>query len=539
MPNHDCYCSMNIYPILTILLLPLMAATLLAQDEATGVVFHDTNQNGIFDTGETGIADVLVTNGREVVKTRKDGSYQLPVTDDTILFVIQPKGWKVPLNEFNLPRFHYIHKPKGSRPDLKYPGVAPTGPLPDSVNFPLTPGIQGNTFSFFAFGDPQPYSQRDVDYFRQDIVEQARTELEPVAGVTLGDIVGDDLNLFDAINEVIVQMNRPWWHVYGNHDMNMDARTQEEADETFERVYGPATYAFQIGDVVFIGLDNVLFPNPISDKFYLGGFTEKQLAFIENLLAHIPEDKLIVTMMHIPLYDEGWGDSFWDPHREAFFQLFKNHKHTLSLSAHTHTQNHHFFDHEEGHWPHINAPHHHYNVGTTSGSWWRGPLDERGIPTTPMRDGTPNGYAILHFKGNQYTYDYRVAHGPRDEVMSIYAPTAVPYNTEWSYALLSINFYNGSADAKVEFRVNGGNWWQARHKETVDPQYAYNRFARDQLSNPPPQKSLPYPELSSHIWTGRLPTDLEPGIQLIEVRVTDRFGRVFEDATTYRILPKP
>ena len=100
---------------------------------ATGTVFHDTNANGQLDSGEPPLADIRVSNGREIVRTDEKGRYRLPVTDDTIVFVIKPGGWQTPYDEFNRPRFYYIHKPNGSPADFKYAGVAPTGPLPASV----------------------------------------------------------------------------------------------------------------------------------------------------------------------------------------------------------------------------------------------------------------------------------------------------------------------------------------------------------------------------------------------------------------------
>jgi len=516
---------------------PFLTAHAVPDTLAKGRVFHDTNENRRFDAGEPGVADVLVSNGREVVKTDASGRYELMVSEDTILFVVQPKGWRVPVNELNLPRFFYIHKPHGSPAELEFPGVEPTGPLPESVDFPLYPSDVAEQFSIFAFGDPQPYSEQDVDYFRRDIVEEARQVKGPVAGVTLGDVVGDDLDLYEPLNAAVALMGLPWWNVYGNHDMNFDVEDPELADETFERVFGPATYAFQIGNVTFISMDNVLYPNHITESRYTGGFMDRQIEFVGNLLAHVPHDHLVVTLVHIPLYEEGGRDSFVDDHRKAFFALFKDHKYTLSLSAHTHTQNHVFFDHDHHHWPHLDVPHHHYNVGTTSGSWWRGPKDERGIPDTTMRDGTPNGYAILHFDDNEYIYDWKVAGKPEDYRMSLYAPRVVR-RAGWEYAFLAVNFFNGSAQAKVEYRVDEGDWREARHQDIPDPLYAYNRFKVDLSDEPIPvgEKSLPPPQNSSHIWTARLPTNLPAGEYTIEVRVTDRFERVFTDSTHYRIV---
>lgn len=81
---------------------------------ATGYVFYDANNNRQRDAGEQGLACVRVSNGREVVCTDENGLYQLPVTGDTILFVIKPQGWRTPLSKNLTPEFYYIHKPNGS-----------------------------------------------------------------------------------------------------------------------------------------------------------------------------------------------------------------------------------------------------------------------------------------------------------------------------------------------------------------------------------------------------------------------------------------
>ena len=47
----------------------------------------------------------------------------LEVSDDTILFVIKPRGFMTPVDENRLPKFYYIHKPHGSPEGLKYAGV--------------------------------------------------------------------------------------------------------------------------------------------------------------------------------------------------------------------------------------------------------------------------------------------------------------------------------------------------------------------------------------------------------------------------------
>ena len=57
-------------------------------------------------------------------------------------------------------------------------------------------------------------------------------------GVTLGDIMNDNLSLFSSLNRTVALIGIPWYNVIGNHDLNFEA-LDEHSDETFERIYGP------------------------------------------------------------------------------------------------------------------------------------------------------------------------------------------------------------------------------------------------------------------------------------------------------------
>src|SRR5262249_28511021 len=79
-----------------------------ATTKAKGVVFHDKNRNNSRDADEPGVENVRVSNGRVIVRTDTEGRYELPVDDDTTLFVIKPRDWMTPVNEFKLPQFYYV-----------------------------------------------------------------------------------------------------------------------------------------------------------------------------------------------------------------------------------------------------------------------------------------------------------------------------------------------------------------------------------------------------------------------------------------------
>ncbi len=328
------------------------------------------------DPDEKGLEGMRVSNGRDIVVTNSDGKYEIGIGDDSIVFVIKPRGWMTPVNSLKLPEFYYIHKPKGS-PESRFPGVMPTGPLPDSVDFPLTPQKEPDQFKALMFGDTQPRNVQEVEYMAHDIIEQIVEENAHDAsfGVTLGDIVFDDLSVFKPHNQAIAMIGIPWYNVIGNHDINQDAPNDKLSDETFESHFGPSYYSFDYGPVHFLALDDVEWIGASESQrgHYQGGLGKEQMEFIKNDLALIPKDQLVVLMMHVPLVNV--------EDRQELYRMIEERPFALSLSAHTHFVKHHFIDKEDG-WR-GKEPHHHIVNVTVCGSWWRGATDELGIPTLP------------------------------------------------------------------------------------------------------------------------------------------------------------
>ncbi len=521
--------------LLTFLLPTLFILSSFAQTAqfATGIVYHDLNRNGVRDKKEPGIPNVAVSNGKDVVLTDSKGAYRIETGDDTAIFVIKPGNYQYPLDERNFPEFYYIHKPNGS-PQLKYTGVQPTGALPATLDFALVAGSDSDEFSMIILSDPQPYSEDEIQYYLLSAVEELKSVQGHVFGITMGDIVGDRLDFFEQINVATSQIGLPWFHVIGNHDENLDAKDKRFADETYERVYGPATYAFNQGKVHFIVLDNIIYPNDLTKSWYTGGLTEDQFSFIENSLRYVPKDHLVVLFMHIPFYNGGdLGENFYVEHRNRLFSLLADRPYNFSLSGHMHSQLHYFFDETTG-WQQ-EKPHHHYTVGTTSGDWWSGELMENGVPEATMYDGTPQGYNILTFKGNQYTFDYKVIGEPADFRMRIYGPKVVPLKAYFRGEFY-VNFFQGGKNDVVEYKVNDGDWKKMRYVIDYDPYMCAIRQKWDAseqlLSGSRPSN----PVMCHHLWKARVPTDVLPGENVIIVRVRDIQGNEFFETYQYRAV---
>lgn len=496
---------------------------------AKGVVFNDLNQNGRLDGDEKGISGIKVSNGREIVVTGDNGDYELPVSDDSILFVIKPRNWATPLGDQNLPQFYYIHKPEGSPEKSRFKGVAPTGPLPESIHFALHRAEEPDQFKALLFGDPQPRNIQEVEYIQHDVIEQIVMEEGHDAsfGVTLGDIVFDDLALMEPLNQAIALIGLPWYNVIGNHDMNTDAPNDKLSDETFERIYGPSYYSFDYGPAHFLVLDDVVWNGAKDGKrgHYHAGLGDRQIEFIKNDLALIPEEQLVVLMMHIPL--PGMKD------RQELYRLIEKRPATVSISAHTHTMDHRFIGSEDG-WM-GDEPHHHIVNVTVGGSWWRGQKDERGIPHAMMSDGGPNGYSIMEFDGNEYSLSFRAAARPAHYQMSIFSDESVKAD-ELSGKQVSVNVFNGSIKSEVQMRIGGDSEWIPMKRITaVDPYFSMVKEREDAVK----EKNwieLPGPGRTPHQWTAQLPLDLPAGTHLIEVKAT-RGKQVVTGNRILRILP--
>ncbi len=495
---------------------------------AKGVVYLDANANRQFDAGDKPLADVRVSNGRDVVRTSAEGKYELAVDNDDILFVIKPKGYRTPLSEDNLPRFYYIHKPAGS-PDLKFKGVAPTGELPASVDFPLYEQNEPEQFRAILFGDPQPRDQREVDYIAHDVVEEL-IGTDASLGVTLGDIVFDDLDVFVPLNKTVALIGIPWYHVIGNHDINLDAQGDHQSDETFESIYGPAYYSFDYGQVHFVVLDDIQWfnPTPGGKGQYRGGLGDEQMTFIRNDLAMIPDDQLVVLMMHIPLVDVN--------DRAELYRLIEKRPFCISISGHTHHHEHRFIKKEDG-WlgP---EPHHHIINVTVSGSWWSGAPDERGIPHTMMADGAPNGYSIISFDGTNYKLDYKAAGRSADYQMQIHAPEVVSID-KLGETTIYVNIFNGSERSKVEMRVGqDGSWTTMQHTREIDPLLQQVFEAEEKVIGEPTNwRKMSKPKPSTHLWKSPLPSGVSTGAHLIEIRETDMNGRTLKAERVIRVSP--
>lgn len=609
-----------------------------------GFVFEDLNRDGKFQKGEPGIAGVMVSNGYDVVLTDARGKFKLPkITkrdkkDGMTIFITEPSGYDTPVDKDNIPQFFYHYLPKGSplnwegKP-FRFGGLEPTGPMPKQINFPLVKSPYKDTFKVVVSGDTQPYSNNEVSYVRDTLVNEMAGMDDIEAVIVEGDVIGDNLSLYPRFKEVMGGAKVLQYLVPGNHDLDFDALTDAHSFDTFKQQWGPAYYSFDIGQVHFMVIDDVSYPctpdqnidglhsfceDPDSNPTYNGIISEKQMEWIKNDLAHVPVDKLVVLNMHIPpqvfidmeaskhqvdnvveLYKLlGYGDSTY-PKRPAL--AFSGHSHTLenlqpgeSYKAWNTVLG----DRSPG-----AVPFPQIVAGAASGSWWSSDFDDDGIPMSYQRLGAPRGYLVVEFTGNTFKETFKATGKSVEKQMSlgILSPTfyewaeslitwmrtpdsarteVVPVNIndlpdtkiitedELGSTYLTANVWNGTNESQVQVQIDDrspiamvrdqqGNGEEMN--EMFDPYalrmqlYSYRFAARSESGqersqgfelwtgahfgpeNPRPLDEWLLTDQSMHLWTAKLPADLQNGVHVAKVKATDRHGESREDTITFEV----
>ncbi len=533
----------------SLLLLIISFSSVHAQtDLAQGTVYLDVNANGIYDSREKGIENVKVSNGVDVVKTNAQGQYQITLPPESILFISKPANYRIPLNEVQLPQFYYRHYPTGT-PDLaawKWPVIQPTGALPKTIDFALLEGAVPDAFKAMGFADPQTTTNEELDMMRKDIIDALfGNPYEAKIGLVAGDVVNDNLALYERHNRLMAQIGIPMWNVPGNHDLNPESPNYTYATQTFKSVFGPDYYSFDYGQVHFLALNNVGFKG--KGQGYEGHIDANQMQWIANDLKDVPSNKLIMIITHIPLLTYANNRTFPKgintQNLDELLNVLRRFEYIYAIAGHD-TSNSWKVEINHTHGWHGRPFIAHTLAETRGGGWHTGPRDERGVRPATMQDGNPNGYYIFYFDGNTVKPQFIPADGdPNDRLRITLDPQlSSPKSLEQAHVLgldrgvqadstfVVVNFFDGGERDQITISLDGKTAVPMQYTERSDPfyvqQYQKYKDTRDAFASP---------AISSHIWQYALPK-LTPGIHSAVVTAKDEFGLKNQESFTFEIV---
>lgn len=523
-----------------------------------GAVYVETNNNDRRDRFETGIAGVNVSNGCEVVQTDSGGNYRIPIHATQILFISKPAEFDLPLDANNLPQFFYRHYPDGTPKEIAgtsiewaWPVIEPTGPLPSVMNFGLIASAQSaNQFSAHAFADSQAMYELDQDMLREDLVNPLIGNPYGVEfGITVGDVVYDNLGLYDRHKAMMGLMDIPQWNLPGNHDINFASPDAIFANETFKSHFGPTYYSFNQGNVHFVALNNVEYAGDgkqFGNSGYRGAIPEHQLEWLEQDLANVSPSKLIVIATHIPLIseaDDGQSEPASGPSTENFSRLleilepFSNiygiAGHDTSNSWKTEVNHNHGWQ---------GQPWIAHTLAEVRGSGWsKGLSDARGVRDSIMEDGNPNGFYVLKFNDTAVTPDFiPFPFGPDatqrlritlDPPLSEQVGGSINRGTVQTGTKIVVNLFDGGVRDSVWAFLDGGEAQMMTYAVRTDPfvERLDSKYQDTDSEYSPARRS-------AHIWEMNLPDSLDEGVHAINIQSEDEFGQRREGAMTFEII---
>jgi len=483
-------------------LLPAVSSTAVPAPPAfvSGLVYHDRNQNGRHDKGESLLKGILVSNGDTIVATDRHGRYTLPYIVGSSVMPILPSNYTLSGSRIVNANFCYMTED----------GL----PASSSFDFALIKKPTHRHFRLNAVGDVQVSNYQELDYATRSLWPELLEPSDgPAVNLFLGDLVNNNLRLYGDLRTLIEQLPQPTWTVLGNHDRDIDTIRWRQT-RSYNETFGADMYAFNEGRVHFIVLNNVYGEGA---RGYTGYLSDRQLNFVRQDLRHVSTDRLVVISMHIPLAHTR--------NRQQLLSLLEGRGDVLVVTGHLHQVGRYFYD-----GPGVRV--HELCAGASCGFWWVGEKDGDGLPIALQQCGTPRNYFVVDFDDTSYRLRCKAVGYDEHRQMTIHVTGIDTLDThlrdfkDVPDRLLMLTVYGGCDSTEVRCRLDGGEWITCHKDSLVDLHVAHTREMNLRKIFPTPFNRMnPMRRRESHqLWTLPLPADCRQGAHTVEVEATDRWG---------------
>ena len=371
-------------------------AGVVVEPEVTYNIFGQVTCNG------EGVADVLVSDGYEIVKTDAEGKYTLQSNKECgYVFITNPAGYDFPVegvlpSNYKLLSQNYVQ-------------------TVEEVNFVLEQAPSDN-YTLLVFGDIHLANRtNDVEQFTK-VATEINNRVDAAAGkvyaLTLGDMTWEmywlDNNYGFAeykntINSTL--RNLTLFHTMGNHDNEMEVGEDWAKSLKYTQNLAPDYYSFNIGKCHYIVLDNMDYEGIAAGhdnrSKYARNYTASQLAWLKKDLEHVDKSTPVFVTSHEPLSSPngtGWDGELngKDADLNEFISIFEGYD-VRFLSGHTHNIYHRTY----------NQNFKEHNSGAVCASWWWTGYMTPGIHVA--QDGTPGGYTVWTINGTERKHYYQAA----------------------------------------------------------------------------------------------------------------------------------
>lgn len=422
------------------MLLGLMQAALFCTAQNT--VFPVNGR--VIDKKGKGIENVVVNDGLHFTKTDKEGRWSFFVDSlySKFVSISTPAEYELPQQD-GLASFY---KPVREVISGK------------NNDFVLTKRKKAcNSFSYLAISDPQILNESDMSRWRNETVKDIRhvadslKKQREVIAMSLGDLVFDNMPLYDEYAETCRSLGVAMFQTIGNHDFdkryqdlhNMRLGTPFYAEQYYNRFFGPTDYSFNIGKIHVITMKNL---NYVGDRKYIDAVTDQQLEWLEKDLSYVPKGSIVFVNMHAA----GWNkisDAGNFRGADKVVAILKDYQ-VHYFCGHTH-----FYQNIE-----VTPTFYQHNIGAACGSWWMGDYSVC---------GAPNGYLVVDVNGNDVRWHFKPTKGCFNEQFRVYLPGQFRSQP----ATVVANVWDYDPHCKVEYCEDGQYKGAMEQFEDIDDAY--------------------------------------------------------------------
>lgn len=369
-----------------------------------------TTVYGIVSSAGVGVENVVVSDGAEVTVTNEKGIYQLKSAKKWgYVFISVPSGYEVP-SVGVLPQFHRALKNSAD--------------VVERADFKLEKVDGQDSYKIFMLGDMHLANRTgDLGQFAQftsDLTDyMTRHKGEKMYALTLGDMTWDlywysnSYYFPQYLNTVNSQIkNLQIFHTMGNHDNDIQTRSDYDAAVKYVDQICPTYYSFNIGKVHYVVMDDIDCSSydGSTSRNYVKSLSAEQLDWLAKDLSYVAKTTPVVVAMHAQVFyptTSGFKIDHEPVNTLRLFDILDGYT-VRFVTGHTHklfnvtpdapiVDGHNFRE---------------YNSGSVCASWWWSGNLTPGIHIGT--DGTPGGYGIWDVTGTDFQCLYKSTGWPEE-----------------------------------------------------------------------------------------------------------------------------
>ena len=460
----------------------------------------------VYGDGNNALAGVVISDGLLCVKTNSEGYFEIDSDLSRTKFITAsiPSGYSAPIDDNGLPIFYY----RVTDEDRKKGLITHTFDFEPIKNNPerytLIVGADPQPRKKTAASDKNAYHSLDMceDLYR-DMREKAGTISDRnVYGMMLGDIVHENMSLFENYVTGLKTLGFPMFNILGNHDNDPSATNDTDGRRKYEEWLGPTYYSFNIGKQHYVVLDNLIMKLRESDgslREYDQGLTDEVWQWLQNDLQYVDRSTTLMVAAHSPMF---MGDNMSERsnhaqgHRSDYANLFSKFAKVHAWAGHSHVTFNYVYP-ESSNLKNLEV----HTVARSTGELWTNEY---------IANGTPRGYTVVEVDGDNISWYFKPTIYQRGGFTGQSSKQPEYKHRDWSY--------DKNGVAKM---IADGSTLSESYQMKVYKPGEYHKTYNDMVGEKPADKSYIY--VNVFLWDDKWEKPKYNGVTMTKVSYKDAY----------------